>query len=82
MQSLGKLLQVAGMKGHCQVQGKARGRGVRMGWFVQGQETQPTGQAALGTAGVDLGAKYSFLHRQITYIYKQVLIGKTASCSW
>lgn len=68
MQSLGKLLQVAGMKGHCQVQGKARGRGVRMGWFVQGQETQPTGQAALGTAGVDLGAKYSFLHWQITYI--------------
>lgn len=39
MQSLGKLLQVAGMKGHCQVQGKARGRGVGMGWFVQGQET-------------------------------------------
>lgn len=68
MQSLGKLLQVAGMKGHCQVQGKARGRGVGMGWFVQGQKTQPTGQAALGTTGVDLGAKYSFLHRQITYI--------------
>lgn len=46
--------------------------------FVQDQETRPTGQAALGAKGVDdLGAKYSFPHREIK-IYKQVFIGKAA----